>query len=129
MLTGHCYPQLNIDFDTGTIDSANEQTTTSPAQGVQIDLAKIVRFTAFHRLQRLEPALDLHGPHVPCLRNAGGHRAYQITVVKKAEPAMSATPARNIAVSNRVISQLLRILRLNCWTVSDKYWLEKLRSC
>ena len=43
-----------------------------------------------------------------------------------APPAMRVTPARNIAVSNRVISQLLRMARLNCWTVSDEHWLEKL---
>ena len=33
-----------------------------------------------------------------------------------APPAMRVTPARNIAVSNRVISQLLRMARLNCLT-------------
>jgi hypothetical protein len=46
-------------------------------------------------------------------------------VAKRAEPAMSVTPARSIAASNPVISQLLRMARLNCWTVSDEHWLEK----
>ena len=45
----------------------------------------------------------------------GVYEVYQMTVAKKAEPAMSITPARNIAVSNRVISQLLRMARLNYW--------------
>jgi hypothetical protein len=34
----------------------------------------------------------------------------------------------NIAVSNRVISQLLRMARLNCW-VSDQDGFEKLMKC
>ena len=39
------------------------------------------------------------------------------------------TPVMNIAVSNRVISQLLRMARLNCWTVSDYGVLEELMNC
>jgi hypothetical protein len=48
-------------------------------------------------------------------------------VAKNAEPAMSVTPTKNIAISNRVINQLSRTARLNRWTVSDEHWLEKLR--
>jgi hypothetical protein len=50
---------------------------------------------------------------------------YQMIVAKWAEPAMSVTPARSIAASNAVISQLLRMARLNCSMVSDENWLEK----
>ena len=49
-----------------------------------------------------------------------------IPAAHMAPPAIRVTPARNIAVSNRVISQLLRMARLNCWTVSDEHWLERL---
>ena len=43
-----------------------------------------------------------------------------------APPAMRVTPATNIAVSNRVISQFLRMARLNVWIVSDENWFENL---
>jgi hypothetical protein len=50
------------------------------------------------------------------------HRArnwiYPMDVANKAPPAMSVTPAMNIAVSNRVINRLLRMVRLNCRTSS-----------
>jgi hypothetical protein len=39
---------------------------------------------------------------------------YPMDVAHKAPPAMSVTPAMNIAVSNLVIVQLLRMVRLSC---------------
>jgi len=45
-----------------------------------------------------------------------------MVVAHTAPPARSVTPAINITVSNRVISQLLRMARLNCWTVSGVGW-------
>jgi hypothetical protein len=39
---------------------------------------------------------------------------------------MRVTPTRNIHVSNRVIDQILCKARLNCWTLSDQHWREKL---
>jgi hypothetical protein len=33
--------------------------------------------------------------------------------------AVRVNPATKTAISNRVIGQMLRIVRLNCWTVSD----------
>ena len=76
---------------------------------------------------RLLVALGL--PITAARRRAMGRlRPYQMIVAKKAEPAMmSVTPARSIAVSNHpVISQSLRMARLNCWTVSDQHWHQKL---
>lgn len=43
-------------------------------------------------------------------------------VANTAPPAKSVTPTMNIAVSNRVIIQLLRMARLNRWTVSELAW-------
>jgi hypothetical protein len=44
---------------------------------------------------------------------------HPIVVAHTAPPARSITPAMNIAVSSRVISQLPRMARLNCWTNSE----------
>ena len=41
---------------------------------------------------------------------------YRIAVAQTAPPARNVTPAMKIAVSNLVISQPLRIARLNCLT-------------
>jgi len=51
-----------------------------------------------------------------------GSRHHPMVVAHTAPPANSVTPAMNITVSNRVISQLLRMARLNCWTVSGVGW-------
>jgi hypothetical protein len=42
---------------------------------------------------------------------------YRVTVTQTAPPARNVTPAMKIAVSNLVISQPLRMARLNCLTV------------
>ena len=47
---------------------------------------------------------------------------HPMAVAHTAPPAKSVTPAMNIAVSNRVIIQLLRMARLNRWTVSELAW-------
>jgi hypothetical protein len=47
-------------------------------------------------------------------------------VANKAPPAMSVTPAMNIAVSNRVINQLPRMVRLNCRTSRIRMTVEQL---
>jgi hypothetical protein len=43
-----------------------------------------------------------------------------MAVAHTAPPARRVTPATKIAVSKRVISQLLRMARLNCWTASEQ---------
>jgi hypothetical protein len=44
---------------------------------------------------------------------------HPMAVAHIAPPVRSATPAKKIAVSNRVNIQLFRMVRLNCWTVSE----------
>ena len=48
--------------------------------------------------------------------------AHPIAAAHTAPPAKSVTPVMKIAVSNRVIVQLLRMARLNRWIVSELAW-------
>src|SRR5262249_55806509 len=73
------------------------------------------------------PTQTTHDPRSLCVERDGGSGRprgvadYRVAVAQTAPLAKNVTPAMKIAVSNLVISQPLRMARLNCLTAAMEY--------